>query len=229
MMKKKNKNVRADKTATLKFGQNLDFASSEAYKLLRTNVIFSVPDKPGGKVIGVTSPCPQEGKSTTSLNLAYSLAEAGNKVILIDADMRRPSVSKMLNMPKSPGLSNRLTNSDEKSINFGVLHENLSMMFSGEIPPNPSELISSENMKVLLEEFRKEYDYIIVDLPPVTVVSDPLVISKNIDGFAIVIRHGHTRRRDVMETMRQLKMVNAKVLGFIYNGYSKGKASYHSV
>ena len=191
--------------------------------------MFSVPDKQGGKVIGVTSPCPQEGKSTTSLNLSYSLAEAGNKVILIDADMRRPSISKMLNLPKSPGLSNRLTNGDKDAINIGMLHENLSIMFSGEVPPNPSELISSENMKALIEEFRENYDYVVIDLPPVTAVSDPLVMSKNIDGLAIVVRHGHTRRRDVMETLRQLKLVNAKILGFIFNGYSKTKPSYHSV
>ena len=227
-MKKNKKSVSEERADVLKVGKDLDFAASEAYKLLRTNITFSVPDKDGGKVIGVTSPCPQEGKSTTSLNLAYSLAEAGNKVILIDADMRRPSISKMLKMPKAPGLSNRLTNGDEKAINIGVLHENLSIMFSGDIPPNPSELISSDNMKALIEEFREHYDYVIVDLPPVTAVSDPLVMSKNIDGLAIVIRHGHTRRRDVMETMRQLKMVNAKVLGFIYNGYSKIKPSYHS-
>ena len=228
-MVKNKKSVSEEKVATLKIGKELDFASSEAYKLLRTNITFSMPNKQGGKVVGVTSPCPQEGKSTTSLNLAYSLAEAGNKVILIDADMRRPSISKMLKMPKSPGLSNRLTNGDEKAINIGVLHENLSIMFSGDIPPNPSELISSDNMKALIEEFREHYDYVIVDLPPVTAVSDPLIMSKNIDGLAIVIRHGHTRRRDVMETMRQLKLVDAKILGFIYNGYSKAKHSYRSV
>ena len=228
-MNKNNSKVPGDKTKTVKIGKDLDFASSEAYKLLRTNIMFSVPDREGGKVIGITSPCPQEGKSTTSLNLAYSLAEAGNKVILVDADMRRPSISGMLDMPRSPGLSNRLTNGDVNAINFGVLHENLSVMFSGEIPPNPSELISSDNMKALIEEFRSNYDYVIIDLPPVTAVSDPLVMSKNIDGLAIVLRHGHTRRRDVMETMRQLKLVDAKILGFIFNGYSKAKPSYHSM
>lgn len=228
-MKKNKKSVSEENADILKIGKELDFATSEAYKLLRTNITFSVPDKESGKVIGITSPCPQEGKSTTSLNLAYSLAEAGNKVILIDSDMRRPSISKMLKMPKSPGLSNRLTNAEEKAISIGILHENLSIMFSGDIPPNPSELISSDNMKALIEEFRNHYDYVIVDLPPVTAVSDPLIMSKHIDGLAIVIRHGHTRRRDVMETMRQLKLVNAKILGFILNGYSKIKPSYHTI
>ena len=217
-MKKNQINVPEDKVAAIKIGKDLDFAMAEAYKLLRTNITFSVPDRQGGKVIGVTSPRPQEGKSTTSLNLAYTFAEAGNKVLLIDADMRRPSISKMLNMPKAPGLSNRLTSGDANAINIGILHENLSIMFSGEIPPNPSELISSDNMKNMIEEFRTVYDYVIVDLPPVTAVSDPLVMSKHIDGLAIVIRHGHSRRRDVLETMRQLKLVNAKILGFIFNG-----------
>ncbi len=223
----KAKSAKADGKSTKKIGKDLDFASSEAYKLLRTNIMFSVPDRQTGKVIGVTSPCPQEGKSTTSINLAYSLAESGNKVLLVDSDMRRPSISKMLEMSRTPGLSNRLAGGDKDAVNIGILHENLSIMFSGDIPPNPSELISSPNMAALIEEFRGAYDYVIVDLPPVTAVSDPLIMSKNIDGLAIVIRHGHTRTRDVAETMRQLRLVNAKTLGFIYNGAQRTSKSFY--
>lgn len=227
MLTKKKLNG-TEKKVGQKIGEELDFASLEAYNLLRTNLSFSLPDNDSGKVIGITSPCPQEGKSTTSLNLAYSLAEAGYKVLLVDADMRRPSVSKTLDLPRSPGLSNMLTEEPEGAIRTGVLTENLSVLLSGDIPPNPSELIASKKMEKLIEGFRTEYNYIIVDLPPVISVSDPLAMSKNIDGMVIVVRHGHTRRSDVVETMRQLELVNVNVLGFVYNGATKNKPSSFS-
>lgn len=228
MFKKSNK-PSGSKATVHKIGKDLDFASAEAYKLLRTNLSFSLPDKTSGKVIGITSSCPQEGKSTTSVNLSYTLAEAGHKVLLIDADMRRPSVSKMLNQPSSPGLSNMLTEESENIIRHGVLVENLSILFSGDIPPNPSELISSDKMARCIEAFAKEYDYIIVDLPPVIAVSDPLAMSKNIDGMVVVVRHGHTRKSEIIETMRQLELVGANVLGFVYNDAPINKHSYHTI
>lgn len=222
-MFEKKKKKGADKKSGQKIGRELDFASFEAYNLLRTNLSFSLPDNDAGKVIGITSPCPQEGKSTTSLNLSYSLAEAGYKVLLVDADMRRPSISQALDLPRSPGLSNMLTEEPDGAIRRGVLAENLSVLLSGDIPPNPSELIGSKKLQKLIEGFRSEYDYIIIDLPPVISVSDPLAMSKNIDGMVVVVRHGHTRRSDVIETMRQIKLVNVNVLGFVYNGFARNK------
>lgn len=228
-MVKKNKKAPAEKRGAQKIGKELDFASAEAYNLLRTNLSFSLPDNDSGKVIGITSPCPQEGKSTTSLNLAYSLAEAGNDVLLIDADMRRPSVCKMLDLPKAPGLSNLLAENSEDAMHTGVLSEKLTVLLSGDVPPNPSELIVSEKMKKLIEDFREKYDYILVDLPPVISVSDPLAMSRNIDGMIVVVRHGYSKRNDVVEAMRQLKLVNANVLGFVYNGAVRNKPSYSHV
>lgn len=225
----KNKKTSSAKVGVQKIGKDLDFASIEAYNLLRTNLSFSLPDKKAGKVIGITSPCPQEGKSTTSLNLSYSLAEAGSKVLLIDADMRRPSISKMLDLPKSPGLSNILTEGRDDAIRSGVLTENLSVLFSGDIPPNPSELVASKKMEEYIKKFEQSYDYVIVDLPPVISVSDPLAMSKNIDGMVVVVRHGHTKKRDVVETMRQLSLVGANVLGFVYNGSVATRHSYHTI
>ncbi len=225
----KNKKMSTAKGSVQKIGKELDFASNEAYNLLRTNLSFSLPDKEAGKIIGITSPCPQEGKSTTSLNLAYSLAEAGNKVLLIDADMRRPSISKMLNIPKSPGLSNILADDNESAIRENVLTNNLSVLLSGDIPPNPSELISSKRMELYIKRFEKDYDYVIVDLPPVISVSDPLAISKNIDGMVVVVRHGHTRKKDVDEAIRQLELVGSNILGFVYNGSIRARHSYHTV
>ena len=209
-----------------KFGKDLDFASVEAYNLLRTNLYFSLADVTGGKVVGVTSPCPQEGKSTTSLNLAYALASAGHKVVLIDSDMRRPSLAGVLEMPLAPGLSNILIDESVDAIHPSVVHENLSVLLSGDIPPNPSELVVSDKMKALIEKLRDIYDYVVVDLPPVNLVSDPIMMSRHLDGMIVIVRHGYTRRRDVNDAVRSLKLVNAKILGFVYNGAKTGKKRY---
>lgn len=222
-MFKKNNKAQENREKPAKIGKNLDCVSAESYKLLRTNLSFSLPDKEGGKIIGITSPCPQDGKSTTSLNLAYSLAEGGNTVVLIDADMRRPSIAKNLEISMSPGLSNLLVDSKENAIHEKVLHDKLSVLLSGDVPPNPSELITSAKMQNLLVELSEKYDYVIVDLPPVNSVSDPIAVSKYLDGMIVVVRHRLSRRRDVLEAIRQLKMVNAKIFGFVYNGVYKGK------
>lgn len=208
---------KVDKRPETKVGTNLDYASREAYNLLRTNISFAFPDEDGGKVVGVCSSRPQEGKSTTAINLAYSLAEAGNKVLLIDADMRRPSVFETVGLPMEPGLSEILSGKGAHEVHKAVLHENLSVLTSGHIPPNPSELIGSNRMHALLEEFKAEYNYIIVDLPPVLAVSDPVAISKYLGGIILVVRHAKTRRRDIIESIRQLEYAGVKMLGFVYN------------
>ncbi len=204
-----------------KMGPELDFASAEAYKLLRTNVAFSFSQGDTGKAIGMTSPRPQDGKSFSSINLAYALAEKGSRVILIDADMRRPSIAGTLQKAPSPGLSNYLVGDAKDVIHKNVLHENLSLITAGDLPPNPAELIGSERMKHVLDALRQRYDYIIVDLPPVMLVSDALVLSEYLDGIILVARHAYSKCNDVLESVRQLKFVNARMLGFVYNDYGK--------
>jgi len=210
-----------------KVGSELDFASREAYKLLRTNISFAFPDEESGRVIGVCSACPGEGKSTTTVNLAYSLAEANNKVLLIDGDMRRPSISGVLGLDSAPGLSDIISGKASAEASHAVLHENLDVLVSGHIPPNPAELIGSSKMKALINEYKAKYDYVLVDLPPVLSVSDPVAVSKHLSGMIIVVRHDKTGRRDIAETIRQLNYANAKILGFVYNriGGNKGKKS----
>ncbi len=235
--KKTKKNVKSSETSAKdtkkkpdlkkKLGPNLDFASTEAYNLLRTNVLFSFPEGPGAKVIGVTSPCPQEGKSFTILNLAYSTAEAGHKVVLVDCDLRRPSIYKNLGMPLSPGLTNLLVNDQRDVIHAGVLHENMCVITAGDIPPNPSELLGSQRMFEVLGMLKEKFDYIFLDLPPVLSVSDPLVITKNLDGIIVVTRHNTTRRSDVNETVRQLKFTHVHILGFVYNSYGNTGRGYY--
>lgn len=209
-----------------RFGPDLDFAANEAYNLLRTNLLFSFPEQKGGKVVGITSSMAQEGKSFTSINLSYALAEAGYDVLLIDADMRKASVAQSLGLPPSPGLSNFLVNSENCVVHKNVLHPHMSLVAAGDIPPNPSELLNSDHMKRCLSFFAENYDFVIVDLPPVSAVSDPLIVSKHLDGIIVLVRHGYTRHRDVMETIRQLKFTNVRILGFVYNAYGKRSPGY---
>lgn len=198
-------------------GRNLNFAASEAYKLLRTNILFALPDEDKCRVIGVTSALPGEGKSTTSLNLAYMLAELGHKVLLIEADLRLPTISKRLGLLSSPGLSNLLV--EIKNCKGGMqnsgIHEKLFVISSGDIPPNPSELLGSKRMKSVIDVMSESFSFIIIDLPPITEVSDALVASKLTNGMVMVVRQNYANRRAVTEAMRQLKYAEAKILGFV--------------
>lgn len=217
-------------------GPKLKFASQEAYNLLRINLSFSLPDNEGKtKIIGVTSSSPKEGKSYTAINLAYTLAEAKSKVLLIDTDLRRPTIAKQLEIAQSPGLSNFLAGQTEKVAHKNVLSPNLWVITAGDIPPNPSELISSKAMVDMLDKFSNLFDYIIMDLPPVNAVADPIALAPKIDGVIVVVRHGRTKRGEILEAVRQIEFSKANILGFVYNGMfaeharyrSRGKYYYH--
>ena len=223
-MSKNDKDVK--KIDIAKMGSELDFASSEAYNRLRMNLSFAIPDKPTGKIVGITSSVPSEGKSYTAINLAYSLAKNGLRVLIIDGDMRRPTISNKLGLPSKPGLSNMLIRQVENAVVASPLHGNMNVLVSGTTPPNPSELIGIPEMQRLLEMFSHQYDYVILDLPPVNSVSDPVVVSRFIDGMIIVTRHAHAQKRDIIDTVHQLEFCNVKILGFVYNGYST-KTSYY--
>ena len=208
------------------YGKDLSFAAAEAYKLLRTNILFALPDERHKcRIIGVTSSVSGEGKSTTALNLSYMLAEAGERVMLIEGDMRMPTISRQLNLQVSPGLSNILAglNKVEDVLQESGLHSHLQIICSGDIPPNPSELLGAKSMGTLIEALAEDYDFIIFDLPPVTEVADPLVASKLTDGMILVVRQNYVSRRALANTMQQLQYVNAKVLGFVMTHVSGGK------
>ena len=136
------------------FGPNLNFAATEAYKLLRTNIMFSLPDEGECHVIGVTSSVQSEGKSSTACNLAYALAETGNKVLLLEGDLRRPTLASKLGLAKTPGLSNLLVSKGEyhEMVQQSAVAPNMDIITSGDIPPNPSELLSSNRMNRLMEQ-----------------------------------------------------------------------------
>lgn len=209
-------------------GENLSFAAKEAYKLLRTNLMFSFPNEGEGRVIGITSAVQNEGKSLTSCNTAYALAEAGAKVLLLEADLRKPTVASKMRLARTLGLTNVLVSrmDVEEVIQTCDMVAGLDVITSGDIPPNPSELLGSNRMEQVIAELRKKYDYIIADLPPVTVVSDTLAISKNLDGVVMVVRSGISEKKILAEAMRQLKMVKMRILGFVYRAESGNNKSY---
>ena len=214
---------------------NMSFAASEAYKLLRTNLMFSFSGSEECRIIGMTSSFRGEGKSLTSINLAYTLAETRKKVLLIEGDMRLPTAAQRLRLRSAPGLSNLLVgiSSLRESVqSYDVAVEedvtiSVDVLVSGDIPPNPSELLGSERMQALLAALRERYEYIVFDLPPVTAVTDALVASKLVDGMVVVVRNNHAVRGALAETIRQLKLVDARILGFAFNGATESGSGYY--
>ena len=178
-------------------GKNSSFYVQEAYKTLRTNIRFFLSGD-GCKKFCITSGLASEGKSITILNLAISFAETGSKVLLIDGDMRRPSLARLLIENASPGLSNVLAGlcKPEEAIRKDV-YPNLDVLFSGEIPPNPSELLGNHRMSRMLEHMSEIYDFILVDTPPVGVVSDVCVVGNMLDGVLFLVRQNSTEKDSV--------------------------------
>ena len=215
-------------------GPGMNFASAEAYKLLRTNLMFSFSGGSTNHVIGVTSSFRGEGKSLTAINLAYTMAEAEKKVLLIEGDMRLPTLAKRLGFYSKPGLSNLLVGlntigSAVQQYRAEVEGKEITVdvIVSGDIPPNPSELLGSERMQTLLDRLRERYDYVILDLPPVTAVTDAVIASHIVDGMVVVVRSEHAVRGGLSDTMRQLNLADAHILGFVFNGAVESESKYY--
>lgn len=223
--KKQRKNTISGEWHVL--GENSPFAVTEAYKALRTNVLFSLPDG-GTKCIGVTSATKSEGKSSTALNLAISLAQIGKRVLIIDCDMRLPTIAAKLGIPGVPGLSNILV--QDQNINAALRRVDevgITVLPSGTVPPDPTYLLESNRMAKLLEILKKYYEYIIVDLPPVNSVTDAAILAKQLDGMLVVVRHGVAEYREVNNMLSQLRMTNARILGMVYNDAPVTGKSYY--
>lgn len=208
--------------------KNLEFTAIEQYKLLRTNLSFTLPSDVNCPIIGVTSSIRGEGKSTTAINLSYVLAENGKKVLLVDADLRIPSVAKKMEMNNSPGLTDFLMDYENQQLSVfkSKLLDNWYILPSGNLPPNPSELLGSRRMEQILGILSEKFDYIIVDLPPVNIVSDALAISKLITGMIVVIREEYTSKKELDTCFRQIKLSNVKVLGCVFNSAKNDNGSY---
>lgn len=194
------------------------FHVREAYKALRTNLIFSLPSEPCKKII-ITSALASEGKSTNCLNLAITFAEMDAKVLIIDCDLRRPNLARLLDVPNAPGLSNYLVglNSSDEIVHKSS-YNNLSFITAGNIPPNPVELLSSDNMGNLIAKLEKEFDYIFLDTPPVNLIIDTVVVSKYAHGIVMIALQNSTDKEAIRYSINQLKFAGAKVLGFVLNG-----------
>lgn len=195
--------------------KNIPFYVKETYKALRTNLIFSLStsDK---KIIAVSSSAPSEGKSTFSSNISIALSQLDNKILLIDADMRKPVQHMIFGIKNKLGLSSLLgkMNKTDECIQKSVF-DNLDIITSGPQPPNPAELLSSKQMEIILKELSEKYDYIIIDMPPVNVVSDPLSIGRFISGLVIVVKYASTTFNDVSEVMKKSILANTKIFGFV--------------
>jgi capsular exopolysaccharide synthesis family protein len=201
---------------------------AESYRALRTSLLLSNLGAPP-KVIMVTSALPQEGKTTTSINSAVVLAQKGVRVLLIDADLRRPSIHKTLGMGPHSGLSNVLTGSTtlEQAITRTSLLPNLFVMPAGTPPPNPAELLASSNMRDMLDHLREEYDHIVIDTPPSLSVTDAVVLSPRADAVVLVIRSGQTTKQALRRSRDILTQVNAKVVGVLLNAVDLSSPDYY--
>ena len=212
-------------------GPDISFAASEAYKLLRTKLQFAFADEKNCRVIGLSSALSGEGKSLTSVNLAFHLSQLNNKVLLIDCDLRRPTLAEKLGIDKQPGLSSYLTHQSD----LGSLlrpcgipgHENdFYVITAGQTPPNPIELLSSPMMELALDDLRAAFDYVILDLPPVGEVSDAMAIAKQTDGMLLVVRQNYCDRNVLSSTVQQFDFIESRILGIVFNCTNEHTGKY---
>ena len=225
--KKKKSNSDEDEHVKLT-DKNVPFNVVESYKSIRTNVTFALSTVEK-KVFAVSSPNPGEGKSTTSANIAIALAQGGNKVLLIDADMRKAVQHKIFGLKNKKGLSSAISKMAklEECVQKNVM-DNLDVMTAGPVPPNPSELLASENMGAILEELGKEYSMILIDTPPVNVVTDGMELAKYISGIIVVLRYGNTTTEDVEDAIKKIEFAKMNMLGFIMNDVKTKRSGYYS-
>ena len=202
-------------------------STSEAYRGLRTSILFSTPDHSPRSLL-ITSAGPKEGKTITCANMSITMAQAGQKVLLIDCDMRRPRLHKMFNCEKNRGVSHILIGEvDWRRLKVSTSIPNLDLIPSGPIPPNPAELLGSDRMKAFLAEAAKEYDRVIIDSPPLVAVTDSVLLARFVEGVILVIQAGVTSRDILSNSIRQLKDVQAHILGAVLNAVNIGKDSYY--
>lgn len=202
------------------FDNKNNFIITEAYKELRTNLRFILRNNLCKKII-INSPIPEDGKSTTSTNLALTIAQTGVKVLLMDCDLRKGKLHNFFNLKSTPGISNVLSGTVEFSdVIQKTSNDNLQVMTLGSIPPNPTELLASTQMENLISKLEKLYDYIIIDTPPINVVADALSLVKMVDGVVIVVREGVTTHPNISSAIVKYEFVEADIMGFVLNGAS---------
>lgn len=220
-MEREGNSVRKEQRGTPHIASSDDDAMVvvEAYKKLRANLLFALAST-NKKIIMFSSPEPNTGKSTTCSNLAVMMAQTGNKVLLIDADLRRPTLHRIFHVNKNEGLTRYLINlCDWQECVKREVSPNVDLIASGPIPPNPSELLGSARMFNLLDRVAEQYDYVFVDTPPVNVVTDGLVLAARAAGVVLLSRYGSTTYDELKEAIDSVKKVEGNLLGVIINDY----------
>lgn len=198
---------------------------TEQYRTIRTNIQFAMVDK-NLKTLVITSSGPSEGKSTTSANLSVIFANTGMRVLLVDADMRNPTVHKTFALTNGRGLSSLLS---DRSLSVNdvaqpSIVENLTVVTSGPKPPNPAELIGTQRMDQLIAEMKDNYDLVIFDMPPVVAVTDAQVMASKVEGTILVVRQKVSQKSALAQAKNLLDIVNANILGVVFNGVDRDSA-----
>lgn len=208
--------------------KNSPFSITESFKKLRTNILFSTSNIKC-PVIGITSAYQETGKSILSSNLGISFSQLEKRVLIIDCDLRKPVQHKIFQIENNSGISDMLAGIEKNNITICKLenYENLSLITAGSIPPNPSELLASENMVKLISVFRENFDLIIIDLPPINMVTDAAVVSSIVDGYLFIIRMEHDEVRSVQEAIATLESSEAKIFGVVLNDVNPKTGKYY--
>ena len=202
-------------------------ALAESYRLIRSGLLLSSADRPPATIL-VTSMGQNEGKTSTTVNVARVLAQDQKRVLVIDCDLRRPRMHKLFRLDNKTGLSNYLSGNIDRVAVVEIVDEPLSLITSGPVPPNPSELLSSNRMQTLLLQMQEKFDFVLLDSPPIQSVTDSLALASSAEGTIVVVQYGKTTYDMLAGGMKKLGDVNAQVLGFVINGLKKGDAgSYY--
>lgn len=200
--------------------------AAEAYRSLRTNIQYSSFDKKYQTLV-ITSTIPGEGKSTVSGNLSLILAQGESRVLLVDCDMRKPSIHKKFKVTNTHGITDILLQRKKVIDVAHIYNKNLSIITAGKVPPNPAEMLASKAMTAFLEEMKKHFDYIILDTPPLQAVTDAQILSAKVDGTLIVVRSGVTKKDEVHSAVSSIKKVRGNIIGTILNGVESNKNTYY--
>lgn len=207
--------------------QESSFAVKEAYNAIRTNLLF-LQQGESCPVFVITSPTANNGKTINSINLAISFAQMGKKTLLIDGDMRNPTIHRMFSIPVKNGISEILAGlTDHISVSKTDI-ENLSILTAGKIPPNPTELLASSRMDKLLDFVKSHYDCVFIDTPPVNIVTDSTVFAQKVTGYVLIIKTDTTNTVEVKTTINNLESVGGNILGFVLNDVNSEKKKYYS-
>jgi capsular exopolysaccharide synthesis family protein len=200
---------------------------SEQYRSVRTNLQFASVDN-AIQTLVITSSGPEEGKSVTAANVAVTFAQQGQRVLLIDADLRKPTVHYTFRLENGKGLSNYLIGENQLIDVISKSNvENLGIVTSGPIPPNPSEILSSKRMGQFIEEAKQHFDMVIFDTPPVLAVTDPAIMAKQCDGVLLIVRSKSTEYEAAKKAKEQLEQVKANILGVVLNGREQKDSNYY--